>query len=421
MLAVPTDPRWATTLAALVAAAATLTVLALPAVRRSRRWRATVTPLASIIGSGFLVVAPLLASAVGSWAVLAMAAIVVLAWAVGSAVRYVIAEAERIEEGEVRGAPAARAIVLLGGTAKVALAGAYLVAVAFYLHLLGAFVGRTLGPDLQLLPKLVASVLLVGIAVYGAARGLSALERIEEGAVALKLAVIAGLLAALAVFDVGLATGWGGASAAPARGDAIGWRDLRIVLGGFLVVQGFETSRFLRAEYDANLRIRTMRWAQLLAAAIYLTFVGLATPILGAAQGTGETAILDLSARLSFVLPALLTVGAVASQFSAAVADTIGAGGLGHDVSAGRIPARLAYAIVGAVGLLLVWTLNVFEVIAWASRGFALAYAAYAALAAVRAATRRTPRREPWRAAGFALLSVAMIAVALLGIPAEAA
>ena len=40
-------------------------------VRNNRSWSATVTPLASIIGSGFLVSVPLLAGAVSLWAVTA--------------------------------------------------------------------------------------------------------------------------------------------------------------------------------------------------------------------------------------------------------------------------------------------------------------------------------------------------------------
>ncbi|MEK9672045.1 MAG: hypothetical protein VW268_06015 [Rhodospirillaceae bacterium] len=46
----------------------------LPAVTGNRIWRTTVTPLASIIGSGFLIVGPLLGKIVGAWAPAAMAA-----------------------------------------------------------------------------------------------------------------------------------------------------------------------------------------------------------------------------------------------------------------------------------------------------------------------------------------------------------
>jgi len=48
-----------------------------PRVRKSAEWRATVTPLASIIGSGFLIAGPLIAVIVGKAAPFVMLAIVV--------------------------------------------------------------------------------------------------------------------------------------------------------------------------------------------------------------------------------------------------------------------------------------------------------------------------------------------------------
>ena len=54
----------------------------------SSTWKATVTPLASIMGSGFLVSAPLLAGVVGNLAVVCMAVLLVLAYAVGGAIRF---------------------------------------------------------------------------------------------------------------------------------------------------------------------------------------------------------------------------------------------------------------------------------------------------------------------------------------------
>lgn len=44
-----------------------------------------------------------------------------------------------------------------------------------------------------------------------------------------------------------------------------------------MIVQSFETSRYLGAEYDAKNRIRTIRYAQRLSAAIYLLFIGLSS------------------------------------------------------------------------------------------------------------------------------------------------
>ena len=62
---------------------------------------ATTTPLASIFGSGFLVIVPILAGAVGPYSTLVMAGICGLAYAVGSVIRFNIRHAEPIiESGE---------------------------------------------------------------------------------------------------------------------------------------------------------------------------------------------------------------------------------------------------------------------------------------------------------------------------------
>ena len=60
---------------------------------------ATSTPLSSIFGSGFLIIVPILAGAVGSFSVLAMAAVCGLAYAVGSVIRFNIKHAEPVLAG----------------------------------------------------------------------------------------------------------------------------------------------------------------------------------------------------------------------------------------------------------------------------------------------------------------------------------
>jgi len=59
---------------------------------------ATATPLASIFGSGFLVIVPVLNGAVGSYAWLAMACVCGLAYAMGSVIRFNIRNAEPLME-----------------------------------------------------------------------------------------------------------------------------------------------------------------------------------------------------------------------------------------------------------------------------------------------------------------------------------
>ncbi len=64
----------------LAAAVAVGIVLLLPRVARAVGWRATATPLASIIGSGFLVLGPILLDAFGSYAPLMMGALYAVAY-----------------------------------------------------------------------------------------------------------------------------------------------------------------------------------------------------------------------------------------------------------------------------------------------------------------------------------------------------
>jgi hypothetical protein len=59
---------------------------------------ATATPLASIFGSGFLVIVPILNGAVGPYSLFAMTAVCGLAYAVGCVIRFNIRHAEPLLE-----------------------------------------------------------------------------------------------------------------------------------------------------------------------------------------------------------------------------------------------------------------------------------------------------------------------------------
>jgi len=72
-----------TSIAFVVVAVAGVGLLLFAPFTRTALWRATVTPLASIIGSGFLVSAPLLAREFGGYAAPAMALLIVLAAFIG--------------------------------------------------------------------------------------------------------------------------------------------------------------------------------------------------------------------------------------------------------------------------------------------------------------------------------------------------
>ncbi|MBL3565029.1 hypothetical protein JMM59_08415, partial [Rhodovulum sulfidophilum] len=64
----------------LATAAAGLVLILSPPMRRWRFWQAMVTPLASIIGSGFLVLGPILNQSLGVWSPAAMALLALIAF-----------------------------------------------------------------------------------------------------------------------------------------------------------------------------------------------------------------------------------------------------------------------------------------------------------------------------------------------------
>jgi len=377
----------------------------------SSGWKATVTPLASIMGSGFLVSAPLLAGLVGNLAVVCMAVLLVLAYAVGGAIRFNIRHFEPIESA---GHGPAQTLSFLS---RIVLAVAYFVSVTYYLQLLAAFLGNAVGVTSPMVANLTTTALLLVIGGVGIWRGLGMLEGLEKYAVALNLGMIGALLVGLAIHNANLVTS--GAWSLPAVSSDIDFHDFRVLLGLLIVVQGFETSRYLGDRHPAEERISTMRTAQLLSAGIYLVFLALVTVLFHDGIGADVTGIVTMIVPVAMVLPLLVSIAAIGSQFSAAVADTEGAGGLLEDITHHRVSPRYAYLLILLVTVALTWETNVNGIIAYASRGFALFYALQCMVAFVVAWQSRELPGRSFRLAGFASLALVCILVFTLGLPSE--
>ncbi|REG85010.1 hypothetical protein [Marinomonas pollencensis] len=377
---------------------------------RSERWKATVTPLASIMGSGFLVVAPLLADSVGYFAVFCMAILLLLAYAVGGAIRFNIRHFEPIEHQ--RGPAQTVSFV-----SRIVLAAAYFISVTYYLQLLSAFLLNAFGYSSELWSNIITSLILLFIGGVGMWRGLSQLEKIESYAVSLNLGMIAGLLFALALYNIRLVST--GSWHLPTLDSTIDLHDLRVLLGLLIVVQGFETSRYLQSEHPAELRISTMRLAQWISAGIYIVFLSLMTVLFQHGMGADVTAITSMVAPVAILLPILISVAAIGSQFSASVADTSGAGGLVEDIAQEKIPVRYAYLLVLIVTLFLTWATDVNAIIAYASRAFALFYTLQSATAAIVAYQTKTLEKRTQKVRLFSLISLLCLLVFLFGLPSE--
>ncbi len=381
-----------------------------PKFRNGRLWRATVTPLASIIGSGFLVAGPILAHAAGIKAWAAMAALCFVAYLFGAAIRYNIAHIEPA----LRTSPL-KVVTALERASQVVLSLAYFISVAYYINLLAAF-GLRFGDIVDPFAiRIFATVVIGFLGLMGAVGGLRALERLEVSAVAVKLSAIAGLIAALIVASIVMAAAGDFEWRAPTHPHGID--ELRILLGLVILVQGFETSRYLGDEYDGPTRIRTMRWAQWLSTAIYIVFVLLITSYFknGLPEEGGETAIIDMLAPIGFALAPVIIIAALASQFSAAVADMNGAGGLLSESSNGHLPVKIGDLVTALVAIAIVWAANIYEIIAYASKAFVIYYALQAAQAAL--AARRNG--DHGLTALFVFVGLLAITIALFAAPAD--
>ncbi len=356
-----------------------LIIMFQPRLINSANWRATVTPLASIIGSGFLVSGPILAHIAGRWAVLAMFLLCAIGYLYGSVMRHNILYVEPILQKNTD-----KEVVIIERFSELALILSYFISIAFYLTLFSAFLLRSFNIVDEIWIKIITSFMLVSLAILGYWRGLNILEKIEEYSVGFKLAVIFGLCLALIILSLQQMVG--GEFFWPELERMVGWEELQILLGLIILVQGFETSRYLGHSYDAKTRVRTMRHAQYLSTIIYVLFILLATRYFTGElpKEGGETEIINLLKPIGILLMPMLILAAMASQLSAAVADMNGSGGLLSETSRGKIPTNWGYAIAAIIALLIIWLANIYQIITFASKAFILYYGLQS-LQAVRA------------------------------------
>ena len=357
-------------IAAMLVAVVVVAALSFGSVGRSRTWTATVTPLASIIGSGFLICGPLLAHEFGGAAALAMAMLLALAYALGAVVRFNIAYLEPVLATASFHDP----ISWTARAAQGVLAAAYAVSVAYYLKLLAEFSLEPFALSAALhaaISRWAVTGLIALFAVLAASGGHRLMERLAHMFVSVKIGVIFGMLTALALY---WAFRWNTPVSVPPT--KLSPNSISLILGLLVTVQGFETSRYLGQIYSAELRIRTMRYAQWLSSAIYMGFLLLLTPFLGSASHVqGVAGILEVMKLVAPFMSVVVLIGAVSSQLSAAVADSIGSAGLASEVTRGRLGLKAGFLASAALAIAVVWLTDPFQVVAVASRCFALFYA----------------------------------------------
>ena len=379
-------------------------------VEHSSWWKATAIPLASIIGSGFLVIAPILQMSTGNYALYAMLFLVITSYFIGSAIRFNIKYVEpKLAAGTLN-----QTAFYTEKLSQWALSFAYIVSVTYYLSLFGDFMLRGVHSVNETLSHLITSAILIFIAFYGNHRGFNFLAKFE----AVKLGIIGGLLAGLiwGNYNAYINGMWHLIDNSPTPG----WHEVRMILGMLIVVQGFETSRYLGEKFPPLLRIKTMRYAQWISGGIYIIYIALMLyyfnyPLPPKGQ---DTAIITLSSHIATILPIMLVTVALIAQFDAAVADAQGGSGLINELSKKRISIGMGYVLIAIGGLVIVWTSNVFEIITYASQAFALYYMLQSLVAAITSFAHKDIPYHIFKFIGFSFIASIAASVVIFGIPA---
>jgi len=369
------------------------------------RFDAMVTPLSSIFGSGFLVIVPILAAVAGKYSVIAMAVVCVVAFAVGGVIRHNIEHAEPVlAEGEHE------VVLSLERFSDLTLVLAYVISVCLYLQIMSSFVGGGLGQESEFAQDLMTTTVIIIITAIGMSRGLEPLSFMEAWCLYITFAIIAVLFVGFGIYGLEAWQSPTGPVLLDLPVDSI-WTLLTVVAGTLIVVQGFETTRYLGEHYDVETRIWASRASQYVSSIIYIVFVALVTPIVHALDGNySDNGLIDLTRYAVAFMVAPLIIAAALSQFSAAVADVITTVGNVEEATGKRVNARIAYLLAGIGAAMLTWTANTLELVALASRAFAIYYLLQC-LVAMYVTTSRLKQL------GFLLVALILAFVAFFAVP----
>ncbi|MEO9120458.1 MAG: hypothetical protein ABI355_15335 [Solirubrobacteraceae bacterium] len=367
---------------------------------------ATVTPLASIFGSGFLIIIPILERELGALAVVGMAVVCLVAWMVGIAIRHNVAVGEPLADAGCLDPTTSR----IDRASDLVIVLAYVISVALYLRILALFVVGYVSSGSGASERLLAVILVGLITAVGLVRGLAGLELLERLALGSVLVLVLAIGATFAGNDASQLLG-AGLRLPPVPGS--GLVSVLLVLGGIVItVQGFETVRYLQ-HIDRRARIAGCRLSQAISSIVYILIVALATPLMGLGTRSGaDRGLLELVQRVAPLLALPLVLCAVFSQFSAATADTEAGVGNLRVIGWAPLRGRRRYLLVGGVAAVLAGTLGTSVIIVVASRAFAAYYALQCTVAL------RTSNRKSTRVA-YGILALLMVAITLLARPAQ--
>ena len=387
--------------AALVVLVGLAWVLYRPKVQQSQKYQAMVVPLANIMDVGFIVMSPAIVLLAGFAAPLVMLGICLLAIATGFAIAYNIRHYEPLEGTDD---PVNR----VGYVSRWALTFASVINIAYYTLLL---ITLLLWPlELYSVTNLAigGTVLLVVLIIVGMAGGMDWLNNLGNKTTAFNLSAVVAVVTAFIVYNI---QEWlGGRWDLGETEVMISGEDFRKIIGLFAIVQGFEAARYIGARFGKELRITTMRLAQVISSVVFVVFVASVLILYVQVQTdfSGES-IFIVADEVGDFMPWLILLAAIGSQTSAIINATMSRSDMLVDH---KMPRRWTFVVLLGPAIAVFLLVDITEAVALASRVFAAYFVLQAVIAWILAR-----RAQNWAAvAGFTAIALAMGTITIFGI-----
>ncbi len=327
------------------------------------------------------------------------------AYFIGWVIRFNIGHSEPLLDSQ----KASKSTLYFERVSDIALVPAYIISVCLYIRILSAFLMNGLGLATRMNEGYLTTGIILLISIIGFIKGLKDLQRLEIWAIWATMGVIAIMILGFGLHDISVASG-SGITLPVYPGHSI-LRMLAILGGTLICVQGFETSRYLGEEYSREIRIKSCRLSQIISTAVYIVFIVVAIPLMHYLTGpVSDDSLIILAGKASMLLPVPLIAAAVLSQFSAAVADTLGGEGNMVESTRGRISHKAAYLIIGGGSIILTWSASTFQIVAMASRAFAFYYM-------IQCLVAITVSRSFGKKVGMAFLATILLVITLFAVP----
>jgi hypothetical protein len=372
-----------------------------PKVQQSQTYQAMVVPLANIMDVGFIVMSPAIVLLAGFAAPLVMLGICLLAIATGFAIAYNIRHYEPLEHTDD---PVNR----IAHVSRWALTFASVINIAYYTLLLITLVLWPLGLYSVTNLAIGGVVLLVALIVVGMAGGMDWLNNLGNKTTAFNLSAVVAVVTAFIVYNI---QEWLGGRWDLGQADtAISGEDFRKIIGLFAIVQGFEASRYIGARFGKELRITTMRLAQVISSVVFVVFVASVLILYVQVQTdfSGES-IFIVADEVGDFMPWLILLAAIGSQTSAIINATMSRSDMLVDH---KMPRRWTFVVLLGPAIAIFLLVDITEAVALASRVFAAYFVLQAVIAWILAR-----RVQNWAAvAGFTAIALAMGTITIFGI-----